>query len=115
MKDQSTIFLNDALKLMGERLVNGQFKPFNLIIRTFNGQTYQGGKIRVFEGARLLPEKDRRKKEKITMYNVLEEVKTKRPPNHWTNRTRNIELPDGEVRTIRIDFMISINGKKIIY
>ncbi|MDM1502260.1 hypothetical protein HX071_08585 [Myroides marinus] len=109
------IFLNDALKLMKERLVNGQFKPFNISFRTFNGQNSSGGKLRTFEGARLLPNKNTQKKEKITIDNVLKEETTKRPPNHWTNRTRNIELPDGSVRKIRIDFIITINDKKVIY
>ncbi|WP_313138400.1 hypothetical protein [Myroides sp.] len=113
--DEDFIFLNDALKLMNERLVNGQFRPFNISFRTFNGQNSTGGKLRIIEGARLLPNKNTDKKEKITIENVLKEETTKRPPNHWTNRTRNIELPDGNVRKIRIDFIISINNKKVIY
>lgn len=107
------IHLNDALNLMKERLVNGQFKPFNISFRTFNSQNSTGGKLRVIQGARLLPDKS--KKKRITMYNVLEVDKTQRPPDHYTNRTRNIELPDGQVRKIRIDFIIEMNNKKVIY
>lgn len=115
MKNQEDyIFLNDALKLMNERLVNGHFKPFNISFRTYNSQNNTGGRLRVIEGARILPNKNTNKK-KLTLENVITEDKTNRPPNHWTNRTRNIELPDGSVRKLRIDFIISINNKKVIY
>jgi hypothetical protein len=46
---------------------------------------------------------------------VFAREKSSRNPNHFDNRTRNIELPSGEIKKIRIDFIIEINGNKVIY
>lgn len=42
--------------------------------------------------------------------------KVRRNPNHFENKTRNIKvLPQGDIKTINIRFIIEFNGKKVIY
>ncbi|MCQ4039738.1 hypothetical protein [Riemerella anatipestifer] len=36
-------------------------------------------------------------------------------PNHFANRTRNIKLPDGQIKKINILFIQEYNGKKVVY
>ena len=39
----------------------------------------------------------------------------KRNPRHYENRTRNLELQNGETKKIHIRLITSINGKKTHY
>src|SRR5690606_1703186 len=109
MENRTPIFLKQALDIMNTRKPDGSFAPFDIAIRTFNGQTGKGGKYVVYDNVRLLPEANHDKKKTETTATVLNEVKQAKRPNHYKNRTRNIEFSDGTVKTIRIDFIISIN------
>ena len=105
--DNGFIILSEALKIFNLRDANQMFVPFDLEYRTFNEQTKQGGKLKAYHGVKYLPQA----KETETNASDLS-VKS---PNHYINRTRNIELPNGELKKIRIDFIISINNTKVIY
>jgi len=102
MNNEEVILLKDALKIFSEKESSGMYKPFLLVYRTYNKTTKKGGKLKTEISAKYLP-------------NAKEETVTVKNPNHYKNRTRNIELPSGEIRTINIDFIISINNKKVIY
>lgn len=115
MENRTSIFLKQALEIMNTRQPNGDFAPFDCAIRTYNSQTGKGGKYIIYENVRLVPEANHDKKKKETAQTVLNEVKKSKRPNHFKNRSRNIELPDGSVKTIKIDFLISINSHPIIY
>ena len=115
MEKRTSIFLKQALDIMNTRYPDSSFVPFDIAIRTFNGQTGKGGKYILYENVRLLPEANPNRKKKETLATVLNDVKQNKRPNHYRNRTRNIEFPDGSVKTIKIDFMISINSHPIIY
>jgi len=115
MENRTSIFLKQALDIMNTRQPDGSFAPFNVAFRTFNEQTGKGGKYVFYENVRLLPEANHDKKKTETVATVLNEVKQSKRPNHYKNRTRNIEFPDGSVKTIKIDFIISINSHPIIY
>lgn len=107
--EQRVVSLSKALKLFSEKEANGMFKPFNLEYRTFNETNKKGGKLVRYKNVKYLPSaKDEDSKNN-------DSLKPSRPPNHFKNRTRNIELENGSIKTIRIDFIISINGLKVIY
>lgn len=107
--EQRVVSLSEALKLFSEKDSSGMFKPFNLEYRTFNETNKKGGKLVHYKKVKYLPSaKDEASNNKAS-------EKTSRPPNHFKNRTRNIELPNGTIKSIRIDFIISINGLKVIY
>lgn len=107
MKNNDVITLKDALKIFSVKDNNGLYKPFDLTYRTFNATNKKGGKLINYDNVRYLPSA------KTDV--VVNEDKTVRPPNHFLNRTRNIELQSGEIKSIKIDFIISINNKKVIY
>lgn len=109
MNSTDTIFLKDALKIFSLKDDKGMYKPFDLVYRTFNRTSKKGGKLKNYQGVKYLPSANPEKKS-IHRLNTF----TKNP-NHFKNRTRNIELPDGSIVTVRIDFIISINNQKVIY
>lgn len=107
MNNNSIINLKEALSVFSLKDEQGFFKPFNLEYRTHNSTTKKGGNLKEYLNVRYLPSA---KKNKEAVFIALE-----RPPNHFVNRTRNIELSTGEIKSIKIDFIISVNGKKVIY
>lgn len=115
MEKRTPIYLRQALEIMNTRQPDNNFVPFDLTIRTFNSQNGKGGKWIFYENARLLPEKNHDKKKTETLDTILLDEKASKRPNHYQNRTRNIELSDGSVKTIRIDFIITINSHPVIY
>lgn len=109
------IFLKEALKVFSLRDANEKPIPFHLTYRTYNSKMATGGKLKVFENVVYLPSANPSAIPSLHPSAVFAPDKIQRNPNHFDNRTRNIELPTGEINKIRIDFMIAINGQKIIY
>ena len=113
--ENGTITLSEALEIMRRCDKHGDRIHFNITFRTFSATTKKGGKLRIIDGAKYLfpanPDGDRL----INIYNLLDPVVTAKNPNHFENRTRNIELPNGDIRKVNIDFIISINDHKVIY
>lgn len=105
--DNGFITLSKALEIFNLRDANGMFIPFDIEYRTFNEQTKQGGKLKTYHGVKYLPEAKSKEETPSEL-----SLKT---PNHYKNRTRNIELSNGEIKKIRIDFIISINNTNVIY
>lgn len=104
------IKLSDCLKLMAQKDNKGMFVPFDLEYRTFNEQTKKGGKLKKYLSVKYLPEA-----KQTTEQNIVEAEKQVKSPNHFQNRTRNIELANSSIKTIRIDFIVSINNTNVIY
>ena len=113
--NSKVIFLKEAIKILSLKDKEGKPFPFDLRYRTFNSQTKQGGKIKEFIGAVYLPDANENSKPSLAPEAVFAREKTSRNPSHFDNRTKNIELPSGEIKKIRIDFIIEINGNKVIY
>lgn len=110
--NQQRIFLKEALQIMSLRDREHKPFPFDIAYRTYNKQTKKGGKMMRIKGARLLPEANKSEKK-----DSIEDLMDNRPsknPNHFKNRTRNIELPNGSIKTLRIDFITEINGKTVL-
>jgi len=109
------ISLKQGLAILNEKDEKGTLIPFDLMCRTFNATSKKGGKLKSYSGARLLLEKNPNSIHRDTIDNILIPIKKTKNANHFQNRTRNIELNDRSVVSIRIDFIISINNKEIIY
>jgi hypothetical protein len=108
MKNEKFIFRNEALRLMSEKAFDGYPRPCNISIRTFNKTAKNGGRLIKYENVRLLPE-PKPLPSSEGAYSV-------KPPAHFKNRTRNVEIVDTrEVGKINIDFLIEFNGLKVIY
>lgn len=108
--EQQFFTLKEALKVFQNKNEIGMYLPFDLTYRTFNEQTKQGGKLKVYKGVKYLPEA-----KQTDEFDIAKQNKHLKPPSHFENRTRNIELPTGEIKKIRIDFIISVNNIKVIY
>lgn len=109
------ISLRSGLEILNKKDEKGTLIPFDMTYRTFNATSKKGGKLKSYTGARLLLEKNPNSIHRDTIENILVPIKKSKNANHFENRTRNIELADNSVVTIRIDFIISINNQEIIY
>lgn len=83
--------------------------PFDLVVWAFNRKNKFAGREIIYTDAELMQQANPNKISKIFK---LQESKD---PNHFLNRTRNIKLPNGEVKTIHIIFIKSFNGKTVVY
>ena len=110
-----TISLAEALKIFNQRDAKGMFVPFNISVRTFSRTTKKGGQLKVYEGVKYLPPANPEDDEQAAIHDPFAPTKVKRDPKHFENRTRNIELPSGDIKKINIDFIILINDFKVIY
>lgn len=113
--ESTEIYLNDALKIMQLKDKEGKPFPFDLTYRTFNSQTKQGGKLKIYPAVKHLPDANPNALPSKSIEAIFAEVKSEKKPEHFDNRTRNIELRNGDIKKIRIDFIISINNRKVIY
>lgn len=109
------VTLPEAMQIMTTRDKAGKPFPFEMTYRTFNSQSKKGGVLKTFLAAKYLPDANPETVHIDTMFNILDPIKRERKPNHFDNRTRNIEVTPDEIRKIRIDFIISINNKPVIY
>jgi len=107
--------LNEALKEITSKDVFDQYIPFDMEYRTFNATSKKGGKLKRYVHVTYLPEANHTKDFKHTKENIMDMVTAEKNPNHFENRSRNIRLEDKSIVKIKIDFIISINHKKVIY
>lgn len=113
--ENGTITLAEALEIMRRRDTTGRLIHFNITFRTFSATTRRGGKLKQIDGAIYMYPANPDADKPINIYNLLDPVTSAKNPNHFENRTRNIQLPDGKIRKVNIDFIISINDHKVIY
>ena len=110
-----TISLKDALAVIDQKDKKGNAYPFDISFRTLQRNSKTGGRLVEYKQVR----KSRTKKFIENNASLLASVQSgttvKRNPNHKKNRTRLLELQNGDKRKIHIRLIISINGKKMHY
>ncbi len=111
MKNEIT--LSDALKIIDATDHNGSAIPFDISFRSLNRQSKTGGKL--YEYKQVIKYVKVKSKNPNYLAIAQSSTKRKRNPNHFENRTRNVQLQNGDIRTIHIRLIISINGQKVIY
>jgi hypothetical protein len=109
------IFLRQVLEEIKKVDANGLAVPFDIEFRTFNSQNKGGGGLKVYEGARLLIGKKLEGKEFNPKSFFYRNERERKNPNHWQNRTRNIETPSGQIRKLNILYITKFNGNEVIY
>lgn len=109
------ISIKEALAVMAKKDDSNKLIPFDCTYRTFNATSKRGGKLKTYLGAKLCLEANPNRVVKDTLENIMDPITSIKNAHHFENRTRNIELPSGDLVKVRIDFLISINNKKIIY
>lgn len=113
---EKPLFLQDVLKAMDMKDENGYAVPFDIAVREFSAQNKTGGKYRVYNDARLLIAKPKTAPgEKDPALLLLRPEKARKNPNHFVNSSRNIELPNGEIKKINIRFIIKFNNQNVVY
>lgn len=97
-----SIGLNDAMRYiwMGNE--------FSMVVVAADRKRDKGGNLIKYAGVKLTPQFDRKKKV-ITMESVSKN------PNHFTNDTRNIILPNGNTESFHPRLMIEFNGREVVY
>lgn len=110
------INLKQALKIIELKNSEGFPIPFDITFRTLNRNSKTGGSLRSFSKAKILTSIP---KQKISEQKILENLKIaptfRKDPNHWENRTRNLQKDNGEIFKVNIRLIISINNQKVVY
>lgn len=93
----------------------GNAVPFDIAFRTLQRNSKTGGRLVTYKQVK----KARSKKGVPTKASLLASVQSptglKKKPNHFKNRTRNLQLQNGEIKKIHIRLIDSVNGKKMHY
>lgn len=95
---------------------DGKATKFSIAVRTFNKFSKTGGKLNTYPVAKLVMKEENPHTHTIdSLRRAPKKPVERRNPNHFENKTRNIKLPNGTIKKINIRFIISFNGKKVIY
>ena len=116
------IQLIDALKYMEEKDENGKARSFSIKFVTYNRKTGEGGEIISIPNCTKCVGKQG---EKIILGNQLpvhfrigegvQPERVRKNPNHFQNSTRNLLLPNGQIRKVHIRLIIEFNNEKVFY
>lgn len=110
-----TIYLNEVLEIMRTPNDQGRAVKFDISVRTLNKNSKSGGRLNIYENAKLVMKEKPLDPLGHLKFKALETPKTKKNPRHFPNKTRNIRLEGGEIKKIHINYIISFNEKKVLY
>lgn len=112
---KNEISFSDAMAIIDKVDKQGNAYPFDILFRTLQRNSKTGG--RLIEYKQVI--KYRPKKYIANHTSLLASVQSgptiKRDPNHYKNRTRLLELQNGDKKKIHIRLIDTINGKKMHY
>lgn len=111
----NSISLKNALKIIEAKDTNGFPIPFDVDFRTLNRNSKTGGALRSYNGVTILTRNKKELTEKEIAKNLQFANKAKKPPNHFENRTRNLQKQNGEIFKVNIRLITSINNQKVVY
>ena len=100
------IKLIDALTLMDDFDRNGNPVPFQIKFFTMEGEL-----IEIPQGVKCIGKKN----DQVVFDKQGSSTKVKKNPNHIKNSTRNILLPNGQIRKCKIRLITQFNNKKVVY
>jgi len=105
----------DAIAVIDRVDKDGNSFPFDIVFRTLNRNSKRGGRLVEYKQVvkSTTRKKDASKHSLLASIHKTEIVNKK--PNHFKNRTRNLQLQNGEIKKIHIRLIVSINGKTIQY
>lgn len=107
------ILMKDALALMEARDASDKLVTFDCEFCTYSTKRSEGGKIVKLTGARLSFDKKPFKGKASVIKS--ERTFSAHQPNHFVNKTRNLRLPNGEIRKLHIRMLLTFNGKQVVY
>lgn len=108
------VFLRQVLEEMKKTDSKGEAVSFSIAFRTFNKNNKMGGVLKEYSNAKLLILKPLKGKVFDPRDTGFREIRKRRNPNHWENRTRNIEIPSGHIKKINIMLITKFNDLEVI-
>lgn len=115
------VLLKDALQMMeAKNPETGEYLPFDFGYCTYSRQRDEGGKLIDYKGVKLTSNivDEQAKKEAApidpNLRDGIVEVKNTNP-FHRKNKTRNIQLANGEIRKLNFLFITSLNNQPVVY
>ena len=114
MEDE-TIYINEVQEIMRTPNEEGRAVKFDITVRTLNKNSKTGGKLNTYENAKLVMKEKPLDPLAHLKFKPSEKKKVKKNPQHFPNKTRNIRLESGEIKKIHYNYIITFNGKKVIY
>lgn len=109
-----TISLKEALKIIDLKNSQGEHIPFAISFRTLNRNSKTGGALRTYTSV-TFPKQKGEPTEKQKIAALQRAAKQRKNPNHFKNRTRNLQKANGEIFKVNIRLIVSINNQKVIY
>ncbi|NKI28262.1 hypothetical protein HCG49_17040 [Arenibacter sp. 6A1] len=112
---KETISLKEAIEIIDRKDKAGNAFPFDITFRSLQRNSKTGGKLYTYDQVKKRRPKPVKNRESYMLKAVQSIDSVSKNPNHFSNRTRNLELQNGDIKKIHIRLIISINGKKITY
>lgn len=109
------IFLRQVLEMMKQKDALGNPVHFDIEVRTFNKYNKTGGVYKIYKNAKLLVGEKLKGKQFIEAEHFYRKHRSRKNPNHWDNATRNIELESGQIKKIKLRYIIRYNGIFVNY
>lgn len=110
----STVSFSECLAIINQKDKRGNSVPFDVDVYSLNKQSKKGGVLKRYKNVKLLAWEKRERTLHGQVKAASTEVRSKKNPNHFGNRTRNIELPNGDIKKLHLRIIDSINGKKVL-
>ena len=113
------IQLKDALNQMQQLDAKGYPCRFNLVVWNFSETRETGGDEVIYKDICLNDVHAKIESKVKAQFQrqkpVVASPLTPKNPHHFENSTRNVRLPNNQIRKIHIRFIKSFNGKQILY
>ena len=109
------IFLKEVIEVIDKKGKDGTPFPFNISFRTLQRNSKTGGKLITYNNVVKATKSNSHQTDKQLLKAVQSPTKAKKNPNHFKNRTRLLELQNGDIKKIHIRLIDSVNGQKMHY
>lgn len=105
----------EAMAIIDKKDKLGNPYPFDISFRTLQRNSKTGGRLITYNQVIKSTSKKFIENKNSLLAAVQSGAIVKRNPNHYRNRTRLLELQNGDKKKIHIRLIVSINGQKMYY
>tara|TARA_B110000967_G_C18751684_1_gene493151 strand:+ start:237 stop:578 length:342 start_codon:yes stop_codon:yes gene_type:complete len=110
-----SISFSEAMVIIDKVDKQGNAYPFDIAFRTLQRNSNTGGRLVEYKQVKKSRPKDFTETNASLLASVQSGTTTRKNPNHKKNRTRLLELQNGDKKKIHIRLIDTINGLKIHY
>ena len=112
---KNEISFNEVVAIIDKVDKQGKAYPFDIAFRTLQRNSKKGGRLVEYKQVKKSRPKNFTQTNASLLASVQSGTTIKRNPNHKKNRTRLLELQNGDKKKIHIRLIDTINGKKMHY